>query len=91
MSAYQLSVVAPASFIGPQIVAYFRNWSVNDAIQDLSSQVSPEKFHDTFGAGHETLPQLVEAKTVTINRLLELVPDGTPDPTPFVYDRTMYT
>ena len=74
-----------------QIVAYFRNGSVTDAIEDLSSKVSPEQFRDTFGAGHETLPQLIEAKTVTINRLMELVPAGTPDPTPFVYDRTMYT
>eukprot|EP01046_Picozoa_sp_COSAG06_P010075 COSAG06_NODE_542_length_14469_cov_39.223591_9_plen_154_part_00 len=74
-----------------QIVAYFRTWSVNDAIEDLSSKVPPDQFHNTFGAGHETLPQLIDAKTVTINRLMELVPEGTPDPTPFVYDRTMYT
>lgn len=91
MSAYQLSVVMPASFIGPQVVAYFRNWSVDEAITDLSQQVPPADFVNAFGAPHDSLAQLVEAKTVNINRLMELVPEGTPDPTPFVYDKTLYT
>jgi len=34
---------------------------------------------------------LVQAKTVTINKLMHLVPTGTPDPTPFLYNTTMYT
>lgn len=33
---------------------------------------------------------LLEAKSVTIGRLLELVPAGTPDPTPSLYNTTMY-
>ena len=55
---------------GPQVVAYFRQWSTSEAIADLSSQVSPEEFEGAFGASHEELSSLVEAKTVTINRLM---------------------
>ena len=90
MSAYQLSVVMPAALIGPQVVAHFRNLSVNEAIAELSSQVPAAEFQSAFGASHDMLPQLVEARTVTINRLMELVPEHTPDPTPFVYDKSLY-
>ena len=55
MSAYQLSVVMPASFIGPQVVAYFRNWSVDEAITDLSQQVPPADFINAFGAAFPSL------------------------------------
>ena len=34
---------------------------------------------------------LVEAKTVTIPRLLELAPAGTLDPSPFLYTSTLYS
>lgn len=30
-------------------------------------------------------------KTVTISRLMDIVPPGTVDPTPFVYDKMLYT
>lgn len=90
MSAYQLSVVMPAAVMGPKVFAYFRNLSVDEAIIDLSSKVPATEFESSFGASHEMLPQLVAAKTVTINRLMELVPEGTPDPTPFVYDKSLY-
>ena len=50
------------------------------------AQVDDLAFTSAFGAGKEQLPLLVEKKTVTINRLMELVPEGTTDPTPFVYN-----
>ena len=33
---------------------------------------------------------MVEAKTVTIAKLMEIVPAGTADPTPTLYNMTMY-
>ena len=33
----------------------------------------------------------MEKKVVTINRLLEILPPGTADPTPFSYDTMLYT
>lgn len=33
----------------------------------------------------------LQAKTLTIGKLMEIAPQGTMDPTPFIYDSTMYT
>ena len=43
-----------------------------------------------FGADKSNLDLLVQQKTVTISRLLEICPTGTLDPTPFVFDNTLY-
>ena len=34
---------------------------------------------------------MVEAKTLTISKLMEIMPEGTTDPTPYLYNSTMYT
>jgi hypothetical protein len=39
----------------------------------------------------EQASELIAAKTLTINKLLALCPPGTIDPTPHLYDTTMYT
>ena len=44
-----------------------------------------------FAADPSQLDQLVSAKTVTIPRLLEIAPTGTLDPSPFIYNSTLYT
>ncbi|MGK3755736.1 MAG: hypothetical protein ACI8RD_008046, partial [Bacillariaceae sp.] len=36
------------------------------------------------------IQRLIDAKTITIGRLIELMPEGTVDPTPFIYDTTCY-
>jgi len=89
LSARQLSVVLPASFAGPKIVTYFREESVRSSIVDLSEKVEPAVFEDAFGMGKEHLDMLVDQQTVTVPRLMEIVPPGTEDPTPFVYDNSM--
>lgn len=41
---------------------------------------------------HHPLPQTrPQAKALTIGKLMEIAPGGTMDPTPFIYDSTMYT
>ncbi len=89
LSARQLSVVLPASFAGPMIVSHFRQTATRDAVADLSSQVPDAAFEAAFLAPKEDIASLVEAKTVTINRLLELLPAGTVDPTPCLYDSAL--
>jgi len=37
------------------------------------------------------LDSLIRAKTVTINKLMQIVPPDTLDPTPYLYNNTMYT
>ena len=89
LTARQLSVVAPAAFLGPKISLMLREDAIGDAIHGLAPLVPPTDFTHAFGLPPDQLDLLVEQKTVTINRLMELVPPGTVDPTPFVYDKTL--
>ena len=56
----------------------------------FSPQVSPEKFMETFGTPIENAMDLLSAKVLINNKLLALAPPGTLDPTPHLYDTTMY-
>ena len=38
----------------------------------------------------DKLDELVKAKTVTVSKLMEIAPEGTVDPTPSLYNTTMY-
>jgi len=89
MTARQLSVVMPAAFIGPKVVGYFREKSIREAILDLTSKTDDSAFIKAFGAGKDQINLLIEKKTLTINRLLEILPSSVPDPTPFLYDRAL--
>ena len=37
------------------------------------------------------MSDLHQAKALTIDKLMQIAPAGTVDPTPFIYDSTMYT
>ena len=90
LSARQLSVILPTAFAGPRIVSYYRENSIADAVMSLSDKIDDETFRNAFGAGKDSIDQLISHKTLTIARLMELVPPGTPDPTPFIYDQSLY-
>ncbi|RPE71351.1 MFS transporter [Pacificibacter maritimus] len=79
-----------AGVLGPLAITSLRQMSVTAAIQDLSAKVDPAAFAEKFGAPLAQLDQLVAAKTVTIARLMEIAPGGTIDPTPSLYNTTMY-
>ena len=67
-----------------------RGYSYQDACNSLATKVDPAKFEAAFGAPLDQLQGLVDTKTVTIARLLEVCPAGTLDPTPSLYDNSMY-
>ena len=71
-------------------IAQLRQSSVNKAIQGLVEKIDPAAFLNKFGAPISDLPALVKAKTVTVQNLLEISPIGTFDPTPTLYNTTMY-
>jgi hypothetical protein len=54
-------------------------------------KVGPEKFMNAFGVPIEKANELIAAKTLTISKLLALAPAGAIDPTPHLYDTTMFT
>jgi len=84
-----LTAWSTAGVLGPVIITSLRSSSINNAINDLATKVDPQVFLDKFGASIDSLDELVKAKTVTIQNLLEILPPGTPDPTSQVYNKTM--
>jgi len=83
-----LTAWSVAGIVGPLAISYLRESSANKAMHDLASKVAPELFEETFGSSKSELESLINAKTVTISKLMELLP-GVADPTPALYDTTM--
>ena len=79
-----------AGVLGPLAITSLRESATIKAIQDLVDKLDPALFQATFGAGKSELHSLVEAKTVTIAKLMDIAPVGTIDPTSGLYDQTMY-
>ncbi len=85
-----LTAWASAGVFGPLAITSLREISVNNAINDLVEKINPTTFEEKFGASIDQLEELVSAKTVTINKLMEIAPYGTVDPTSSLYNTTMY-
>jgi MFS family permease len=85
-----LTAWSTAGVLGPLAITSLRELSVKRAIEKLVAQVDPAVFQQEFNAPVEQLKSLVEKKTVTISRLMELVPAGTVDPSSMLYNTTMY-
>lgn len=85
-----LTAWSTAGVLGPLAITSLREHATTKAIADLVAHVDPGRFQATFGAGVAELDRLVEAKTVTIAKLMEIAPAGTVDPTPSLYNTTMY-
>jgi MFS family permease len=85
-----LTAWSTAGVLGPQTITVLRERSVGNAIDDLVTKVDPQRFRDAFGVGLDQLDALVEAKTVTIAKLMEIAPAGTVNPTSTLYNTTMY-
>lgn len=85
-----LTAWSTAGVLGPLAITTLRENAVSGAIKDLVANIEPGRFVTAFGAGRDQLDALVEAKTVTIAKLMEIAPAGTIDPTPSLYNQTMY-
>lgn len=89
-SRFLLAATA-ASIAGPALLLNLRSSAEKDAITQLMTKIQPEAFISKFATDPSQLDQLVSAKTVTIPRLMEIAPTGTLDPSPFIYNSTLYT
>jgi MFS family permease len=85
-----LTAWSVAGVLGPLAITSLREHAVIGAIQQLAASVSPAAFEARFGAPPSELALLVEQKTVTIPKLLELAPTDTVDPSCTLYNTTMY-
>ena len=85
-----LTAWATAGVLGPLAITKLRQNSIEDAISDLASKISPEKFLEVYGASIDSLSELVKQKTVTISNLMQHVPEGTINPSATLYNSTMF-
>ena len=85
-----LTAWSTAGVLGPFAITYLRNMSVTNSINDLVEKIEPSQFLEKFGASVDNLDELVKAKTVSVSKLMEIAPEGTVDPTPSLYNTTMY-
>lgn len=91
-----LTAWAGSAVAGPMGLAYLRSYSYDNALRDLLQTVNahdPSALERSFGVSisdEEGIQTLTEAKTLTIEKLMDLAPTGTVDPTPFLYDTTCY-
>lgn len=85
-----LTAWSTAGVLGPLAITSLREHSTTQAITRLVQAIDPARFEAAFGTGVTELERLVAAKTVTIAKLMELAPAGTVDPTPSLYNTTMY-
>uniref|UniRef100_A0A7S2GCQ9 Uncharacterized protein n=1 Tax=Octactis speculum TaxID=3111310 RepID=A0A7S2GCQ9_9STRA len=86
-----LTAWSAASVTGPMGLAALRGHEERKAIHGLLQEADPAEFERAFGTSRldsDAVSTLIDAKTVTIARLMELAPVGTQDPTPFLYDST---
>ena len=60
-----------------------------NAINKLLTKFDQQIFISKFGVVVSVAPSLIEAKTLTISKLMNIIP--TVDPSPFLYNNTMYT
>lgn len=85
-----LTAWSTAGILGPFAITYLRQRSIDDAILSLTQKIDPAVFQQKFGSSINNLQQLIDANTVSIPKLMEIVPTGTVDPTPSLYNTTMY-
>jgi MFS family permease len=85
-----LTAWSTAGILGPLAITKLRASALGPALRDLAAEVDPAVFEASFGAGPDHLDELVAAKTVTIAKLMEIAPLGTSDPSPTLYNSTMF-
>ncbi len=85
-----LTAWSTAGVLGPLAITVLRERSRKEAIHDLAERSDPVSFAKKFGAEIDQLDSLIQAKTVTIAKLMEIVPTGTPDPTSGLYNSTLF-
>eukprot|EP00049_Salpingoeca_infusionum_P011325 m.195798 g.195798 ORF g.195798 m.195798 type:complete len:648 (+) comp14899_c1_seq5:2470-4413(+) len=85
-----LTASAMGGLIGPLAFAQLRYRSEVSAIRDLTSQVDANVFSATFGSTKAEVDTLIANNSISIQRLMDVLPDSVQDPTPFLYNDALY-
>lgn len=75
-----------AAFAGPQIILKSHKYASDSAIRELVKKADPEAFFHKFGQDVDKLEELIKNKSVSIQKVLDILPSDTIDPTPFLYN-----
>jgi len=78
-----------AAFGGPFLLGQLRGRASESAMLDLVNKIDPNVVISEYGS-ISNLTTLIENKAMTIPQLMQLTPMGTLDPTPFIYDTSLY-
>jgi len=84
-----LTAWSVAGVLGPWLITSLRQHSLRQAIGEVAAKIDPVAFADKFGSSNDQLELLVETKTVTLAKLMEIAPPGTIDPSATLYNSTM--
>ena len=80
-----------AAVSGPSLILALRNMGEKSAIDGLLRHIDASTFQQKFGADISEAQQLIEAKTLTISKLMEVMPVHIQDPSPFMYNSFFYS
>jgi MFS family permease len=91
-----LTAWSSAGLVGPLLLTQLRERSVKENIFELAQKVDPKLFSEYFGSQYQNanlshIEELYHSNAINIAKLMEIVPEGTVDPTPFLYTSTMMT
>lgn len=90
LHGYMLTAWSTAAVLGPVLMSLLRQRAYEAQCTLLANALDSQLFITAFGAPKSELSHLISSKTVTLPRLMELMPPGTVDPTPLLYDSSMY-
>ena len=85
-----LTAWSTAGVLGPLAITSLRENALKRGIEKLAHSLDPAEFVEKFGAPLTQLDELVTQKTVTISKLMDIVPSGTLNPSSTLYNSTMY-
>lgn len=85
-----LTAAAFAGLCGPILVSQLRARAERRAVATILPAVDDQKFFDRFGVTKKETHALMKSNAITIKKVLEIAPDGTVDPSPTLYNSTLY-
>ena len=75
---------------GSRLMFMLKDRAEIQALKDLLAKVDPQRFQEAFGTTIDGAEAMIKAKTLTIQKLLHILPQGTSDPSPYLYDNAFY-
>jgi hypothetical protein len=76
---------------GPWLILGLRGREEREAAADLLARADPEAFRRIFGCDLSEAAGLLDATALPLAKLMAVSVPGTVDPSPFLYNTTMYT